>query len=338
VTDLPPTHVFRWDLDKTYLRTDFDSLRGLVRAAIESAKEKQAVPGAPALLRALRAAGGGRHRICIVSGSPRQMRSVLEAKLALDGVTFDEFVLKPNLGNFLRGRFRAIKGQVPYKLPALLKSRAALGALVDESLFGDDAESDALIYSLYADLLAGRIDKKTLGRILHASRAYDDQRDETLALADRITTGDAVRRIIILLDRRTPTARFDRFGPRLVPVYNYFQAAIILYRDGQLVARDVMSIAREMIASSRYSLAGLANSLQDLMLRRLMTRAVGARLAMESESLIEAGLPGEWRDLPPREEIAWAFATRVRALGPTVDDPPPEPPAPLDYVAEVAQH
>ena len=30
-----PPHIYRWDLDKTYLRTDFDTLRDLVRTAIE---------------------------------------------------------------------------------------------------------------------------------------------------------------------------------------------------------------------------------------------------------------------------------------------------------------
>ena len=52
------------------------------------------------------------------------MRSVLEEKLKLDGVVFDELVLKDNVGNLLRGRFRALRGQVGYKLPALLESRA----------------------------------------------------------------------------------------------------------------------------------------------------------------------------------------------------------------------
>ena len=76
-----PTHVYRWDLDKTYLRTEFDRVRDLVKNAIETASDKQAYPGATALLRALRQDG---HRICIVSGSPTQMRQVLAAKLALD--------------------------------------------------------------------------------------------------------------------------------------------------------------------------------------------------------------------------------------------------------------
>src|SRR5919199_5535133 len=64
-----PKHTFRWDLDKTYLRTEFDSLKDLAKSAIETAADKQAYPGATALLRALRQDG---HRICIVSGSPTQ--------------------------------------------------------------------------------------------------------------------------------------------------------------------------------------------------------------------------------------------------------------------------
>jgi hypothetical protein len=128
----PPRHTFRWDLDKTYLRTEFDSLGDLVKSAIETASDKQAYPGATALLRALRQEG---NRICIVSGSPTQMRQVLAAKLALDGVEYDEFVLENNLKNLLRGRFRALRAQIPYKLPAMLRSR--IGAAADaETIHG----------------------------------------------------------------------------------------------------------------------------------------------------------------------------------------------------------
>ena len=74
-----PRHTFRWDLDKTYLRTEFDSLSDLARAAIETAADKQAYPGATALLRALRQDG---HRICIVSGSPTQMRVIMPSVTA----------------------------------------------------------------------------------------------------------------------------------------------------------------------------------------------------------------------------------------------------------------
>ncbi len=178
----PPRHTFRWDLDKTYLRTEFDSLADLAKNAMQDAADKQAYPGASALLRALSGEDG--HRICIVSGSPTQMRQVLAAKLTLDGIDYDEFVLKNNLKNILRGRFRSLRAQIPYKLPAMLQSRCGAAA-ESETLFGDDAEADAIIYCLYADLLAGRVSLSDLERVLTASRAYDDDASRILALARR---------------------------------------------------------------------------------------------------------------------------------------------------------
>ena len=147
-------HISRWDLDKTYLRTEFDTVRDLVRTAFERADEKRTNPGAATLLREMARAGVSIH---ILSGSPEQMRRRLEDKLRLDGITWDSFVLKPNLQNMLRLRFRALKDQLGYKLPALLDARTALGASdARETLFGDDAEADAFVYSLYADIMAGR--------------------------------------------------------------------------------------------------------------------------------------------------------------------------------------
>ena len=73
----PGMRVYRWDLDKTYLLTDFDSWRGLVRTAMEPASAKRAVPGTTALVRELgREAPGWRPRVHIVSGSPTQMRAM----------------------------------------------------------------------------------------------------------------------------------------------------------------------------------------------------------------------------------------------------------------------
>src|SRR5262249_26050130 len=156
------------------------------------ASEKKAFPGAPALLRALRQTHD--HRICIISGSPSQMRQVLAAKLALDGVDFDEFVLKNNLRNLTRLRFRALRAQVPYKLPALLESRSSLVGTPPETLFGDDAEADAIIYSLYADILADKVSMAELRQVMKAARAYEDQANRTLALYDRVRRADSVRR------------------------------------------------------------------------------------------------------------------------------------------------
>jgi phosphatidate phosphatase APP1 len=159
--------IYRWDLDKTYLRTDFDTLRQLVSTVFQKASDKVAVPGAAALIRELRASGEA--RLCIISGSPTQMRAVLEEKLKLDGVEWDELMLKDNVRNILRGRFKALRGQLGYKLPVLLESRLRSPPDAEEVLFGDDAEADAFIYSLYADLVAGRVDERVLGQVLDAA-------------------------------------------------------------------------------------------------------------------------------------------------------------------------
>jgi hypothetical protein len=329
-----PRHVFRWDLDKTYLRTEFDSMRDLIKSAIETAADKKAYPGATALLRALRAGDG--HRVCIISGSPSQMRTVLAAKLALDGVDYDEFVLKNNVKNFLRGRFRAIRAQIPYKLPALLESRGGTPPAPAETLFGDDAEADAIIYCLYADLIAGNVPMADLVRILEAARAYPDEIERTVAAAERAPKGDVVRRVIIHLDRKSPTAGFRRFGPRLVPIYNYFQAALILYADGLLDARQVLFIAFEMLDSRQFQLPILANSLQDLIRRNRLEQPIATKLAEELREVArDAPSTVARNDLPPFDDVARVFTDRVRELRGAPPLPWPDNIAPIDYVALV---
>ncbi|HKE19771.1 MAG TPA: hypothetical protein VKB80_33070 [Kofleriaceae bacterium] len=322
------THVFRWDLDKTYLRTEFDTLRDLLKSAMETAQDKQAYPGAPALLRSLRQSA--EHRICLISGSPSQMRKVLAAKLALDGVEYDEFVLKNNLRNIGRLRLRALRAQVPYKLPALLESRLGLLGSPPETLFGDDAEADAIIYCLYADILSGQVTAGELQRVMEAARAYDDQTERTLALAERVRRGDAVGRILIHLDRRSPTAGFAPFGRRLVPIYNYFQAALVLYGDRVLTAQQVLFVAREMLESPEHEIPTLANSLQDLLRRGRLPRADALDLSSEIEQAAAGAADRDSRR--EAEGIAAAFRDRVRQLGGAPPLEHPEPAPRLDYV------
>ena len=186
-------HVYRWDLDKTYLDTDFQSFRGLVRTATEPAHKKRALPGAAVLMRALGRRAG--NRITVVSGSPVQMRKVLSEKLRLDGVRFDELVLKDNLENVRRGRFRAVRGQMGYKLPALLEARATTDSTASEVLFGDDVEADALVYSVYADAIAGRIGAAEVSRVMERAGAYEDEVERALEALAQVHRSDAVERI-----------------------------------------------------------------------------------------------------------------------------------------------
>jgi hypothetical protein len=242
------------------------------------------------------------------------MKTVLAAKLALDGVEYDEFVLKDNLRNILRGRFRALRAQIPYKLPAMLASRCE-NAAPCETLFGDDAEADAIIYCLYADLVEGRVPVADLQRILEAARAYPDEIERTIDLARRVPKGPVVKRILIHLDRRSAPQGFRRYGRRLVPVFNYFQGALVLYADGVLSARQVMFVALEMIESGQYELATLANSMQDLLRRGRLDRDTALRLADDAAEAAASGALADHPALPPFETISERFRERIRQLG-----------------------
>ena len=64
----PPRHTFRWDLDKTYLRTEFDSL---TRSREERVRDRRRQAGVSrARPRCCARSRQDGHRICIVSGSP----------------------------------------------------------------------------------------------------------------------------------------------------------------------------------------------------------------------------------------------------------------------------
>jgi hypothetical protein len=260
----PGLRVYRWDLDKTYLLTDFDSWRGLVRTAVEPAWAKRAVPGAPALVRELAREGPGwRPRVHIVSGSPTQMRARLEEKLRIDGVRFDSLTLKDNVGNLRRGRLRAIRGQFGYKLPELVDGRVGLGAAVMESLFGDDAEIDAVVYSVYADAIAGRIGPVELCRLLEAGGAYSDDVVRTLAGLRRVALADAVERIFIRIDRGRPAEAFQPLGSRVVPVNTWYAAAVVLVSVGELLPRALGPV----LAGNGLTAAAALAEVEDVLMR-----------------------------------------------------------------------
>ncbi len=315
--------IYRWDLDKTYLQTDFDTLRQLVRTALQKAHEKKAVPGAAALIRELKASDDA--RLCIVSGSPRQMRSVLIEKLHLDGVEFDELVLKDNLKNLVRGRFKALRGQVGYKLPVLLESRARAPAEAEEVLFGDDAEADAFVYSLYADMVARRVSEPVVHRVLEAAEVYPDDIARVLETWKAIAPADPVRRIFINLDRLTPPAHFAKYGPRVVPIFNYFQASLVLMGDKHLAAPQVLKVMLELVQTAGYNLLTLSNSFQDLLRRGLPMGAV-------AEALLEAlqGPGAMLQAVRPAPDIIAAFSKRVASLG---AQPPPPKARDIDYLS-----
>ncbi len=263
-------HIFRWDLDKTYLKTEFDTVRDIVRTARLTAEERENIPGSAALIHAIRNQDHpqGKHLVYFISGSPQQLRPVLEKKFALDGFKPDGFSLKPTMRNLLRGRFRAVRGQVAYKLHQLIQGRSEAPIGSNETLFGDDAESDAFIYSLYADTLAGRVDEPTLIKVLKKAGAYQDQIKEIQAGLESIIHEDRVQRIIIHLDQQTPPITFLPYFPLVVPIYNHLQTALVLYLDGTLEKDAVFAVAKELLGKHTFEAQKLVLLSEDILRRR----------------------------------------------------------------------
>jgi len=282
--------VYRWDLDKTYLRTEFDTFRDLVRTAMEPAARKRAYPGASTLLREIRATDPA--AIFILSGSPEQMRGVLEAKLRLDGIRWDGFTLKPSLRNLARGKFRFLQDQLSYKLTALLRSRTNVPPETDEILFGDDAEADAFIYSLYADIAAGRVTQELLMKVAEVAGVYPDDIPEIVRIAARVPRYDAVRRIFIHLERVSSTAGFEDFGRRVCPFYNYFQPALVLLEDGALDAPAVLRVGADLVVAHTFNPEVLVASFDDLRRRGFLGKDLVDRI-MEVSGTIEPSTFGQ---------------------------------------------
>jgi len=263
-------HIFRWDLDKTYLKTDFDTVRDIVRVARMTAEERENIPGSAALLREMRAdrPHGEKNLIYFISGSPRQLRAVIEKKFTLDGFEPDGFVLKPSLSMLMRGRLRFLRNQVPYKLSALLSGRGESPIGTPETLLGDDAESDALIYSLYGDILAGLISRDTLFKFLKRTKAYKDQLESIDHQLDAIVHEDTVKRIIINLDRNTAPAEFIEYFPRVVPVHNHLQTAAVLCLDQTISINALRDVVYEMLWKFRCKPETLLHSAEDIFRRQ----------------------------------------------------------------------
>jgi hypothetical protein len=332
-----PRHIARWDLDKTYLRTEFDSLRDLLRTAFERPDQKRTNPGAATLLREMVRANVSVH---ILSGSPEQMRRRLEDKLRLDGVKWDSFTLKPNLENMLRFRFRALRDQLGYKLPALLRARAMATepthddpGLRKETLFGDDAEADAYVYSLYSDVVAGRVDESALAEICVRGRMYPDVQDVVMSHARAIQRGEIVERIFIHLEKQSPPDDFLIYGPRLIPFYNYLQAAFVLLEDGRVPPEAVLRVAVELVVMHRFDGEALARSYLDLAKRGHLRGDRTGDLASCFELWArDEKVPGAdelsrmLERLPKHAEVARASWR------------PEEAPSPPDYLALVDRH
>ena len=315
--------VYYWDIDKTYLATEFDSLKGLLSVPLEFAVDKRHVPGTGRLLRALRRGvpDGGPMRsnpLYFVSASPPQLRGVVQRKMELDGVEYDGITFKDQLGLLRARRLHAIRHHVGYKLSALLLNRRELPWSVRETCFGDDSETDALIYGLYADIVAGRLGGEALERTLRRNEVDPEDAAYVRELAEGLPRAELVERIYINLEKHTLPGEFQPWGRRVVPCYDTLQAALHLAWRGEVPDEAALDIAQDLVSGHRRTPLGVLRSALDLVERGLVPLA---------------WLAERWPDLR-RRDLVPRYTTLAAPEG--VAEPEPEEPA-RDFVTPASR-
>ncbi|MEW5850591.1 MAG: hypothetical protein AB2A00_17530 [Myxococcota bacterium] len=273
-----------WDIDKTYLDTRFSSVRGLLGIALEAALDKRAIPGAVPLLRGLRRGVTQQSALTplyFVSGSPVQLRGILERKMLLDSVDHDGIAFKDQLGLLKNGRPLAIVEQVGYKLCALLMYRRELPHGARYLFFGDDAESDATVFTLFGEVCAG-LRGAELKRRMQQLGAFGAETEGAVELSSGLPAGpDPVERIFIRLERNTDPARLT--SGVVTPVRSFLQAALVLLDMKRITPNALLAVAEDL----------RRNMVPEYVIREHVADA-RARLGVtvETTALLEQNAPG----------------------------------------------
>lgn len=239
--------ILLWDIDKTYLDTHFSSFKGLLGIPFEFAIDKQTIAGSVPMLRALRRGPGDESAIVplfFVSGSPVQLRKVIERRMTLDGVDFDGITFKDQFRFLLKGQPRGITEQIGYKLTALLLYRRQVPGPARWLMFGDDVESDAEVFLLFGEVCAGLRGSDLVRRLEQLGVAPRDI-ENVCALADPLSvTDDPVERVFIHLSTKRDPSSFN--DPRIVATRSYLQSALVLYQMGRIRADGIAAVARTL--------------------------------------------------------------------------------------------
>ncbi len=262
----PEALVYVWDIDKTYLDTQFETLRGLFRTAFEKAFQKRNVPGTATLIRALEATKTASKNLPIyfISASPPQMASKIFQKMQIDRISPWGVYFKDNLKNFRPRKFGRLKHHVGFKVQALLELRKQLSEKNRLILFGDDSESDAVIYSLFSDICCRRISVREILSLLEALHVQPEQRQKILRLQREIPESDPVEKIYINLVADTDPDYYGKFGRRVLATFTTFQAALDLFQDNRIDQTSLLTVAQDLLKNYGFTPEELAKSFEDL--------------------------------------------------------------------------
>ncbi len=256
--------VFLWDIDKTYLDTKFETFKGLIRTAFEKAFQKRNVPGTATLIRALETTSRGKIPIYFISASPPQMERKIYQKMKIDRIEPMGIFFKDNLKNMRPSKFRRLKQQVGFKVQSLLELRAILPEQTKLTMFGDDSESDAVVYSIFSDICSRRIPPAEFMSVLEALHTSKDQRGRILELQKKIPQNDPVERIYINLVNDTDPDYYSKFGRRVLATFTTFQAALDLFQSSLIDMNALVMVGRDMVSNYGFTPEELGKSFEDL--------------------------------------------------------------------------
>ena len=282
--------IFTFDLDKTYLATKFENFTKLVKIPFEKAKDKVNIPGVVPLVRELK--NKNEAPLFFISGSPKGMKNVIEEKLKLDKIKFDGLLLK-DFGDALKKfQIEKIIDKIGYKLSTLLYGRMIFPKESHEILFGDDSEYDASIYSLYADIVSGRIQDFEVLTIL---KRWKVSQDEFELIRKYLTQFKEmypkprfeVKKIFIHLETKTSPLDHMTLSNKVTPTHNYFQTAVILYEDSYINRRGLLRVIINLIKDYNFNISHFTFSVQDLLTRQLLDKKEGNKL----HNMISKGNP-----------------------------------------------
>lgn len=267
--------VFVWDLDKTYLDTTIDSLSGLLTTILERALNKKNVPGTNVLLQSLSSyrkqqKGYMYFPIYFITASPPQMEERISEKFSLDNIRPFGCFYKDNLANLRPGRFWRLTKQVGYKLQALMQLRTRLGDNVRQIFWGDDSETDAIIYNLYSDICSRRLGPNDIRTTLERLNVTGEQVSTILDLQAQIPENDPVEKIYINLATDTDPDYYLKFGRRTLATYNTFQVALDLYQDHRLDLEGLYAVIQDMIYNYGFTPEELMKSLDEFIRRGVL--------------------------------------------------------------------
>ena len=235
------------DIDKTYLNTKFSTWRGLARIPFEWAIDKRPIPGMVPLLRGLRRGldtGHSAHPLFFVSGSPPELRGVIERRMVMDGVEFDGFLFKDQIGCIKRGRVRALTQQVAYKLYALTELWTGATNVDRVVMFGDDVEDDPFIFSIFRRVLLGEIQGEALRDALASKGVLES---ELPSLVDALLehAGKLQGKEVLCVIRKVKSASAIDYSNGVLRVMRTTEAAYALERRGFIGAETFARVLAE---------------------------------------------------------------------------------------------